>query len=297
MVSATSEKRESPPFVVAPAPPGTRFVEIRRFETLDSTNRYLIDQAVAGGPEGLVAVASYQSAGRGRLGRSWLAPPGTNLLASVLFRPALDPDDLHLLSIVVALATADACREVAGFDPQLKWPNDLYLGGRKLAGVLAESVPADAEHRAVVVGLGLNVRWPPPDSEPHEMPVPGELESIATSLWRETDSSGPSSGTSSRTSSGTSSGSAPRLEPQIILELLLGSLEHRLGDLDHPDGRRRQAAEYRRRCGTLGRRVSVTLGEEIVEGMAVDVTEAGHLVVDAGEGFRTITAGDVVHVD
>ena len=295
------------PYVSEPGPPGTRFAEIRRFEVLDSTNRYLADEAVAGAPEGLVAVTDFQSAGRGRLGRRWEAPAGTNLLASVLFRPLLDPKDLHLLTVVVALATADACMEAAGLEPHLEWPNDLYVGKRKLAGVLAESVPErassspsmsppgptgagggeDGGHgqgtgqlRAVVVGLGLNVRWPQPDSVSPPIPVPDEFADIATSLWRESSPT-----------------RAEHLDCRVILDLVLAALEHRVENLAHGDGRRRQAAEYRRRCSTVGRRVKVTLGDSAFEATAVDVTDEGHLVVESDSTFRTITAGDVVHLD
>ncbi|MGD0321700.1 MAG: biotin--[acetyl-CoA-carboxylase] ligase [Acidimicrobiales bacterium] len=309
-----SKKADRVRFVAEDGPPGTRFGEVRRFTELDSTNRYLVDEAIAGAPEGLVAVADYQSAGHGRLGRRWEAPPGANLLASVLLRPCLSLDQLHLCTVVLTLAAADSCVEVAELEPRIKWPNDLVVSQRKLAGVLAESVPvspsgegaskaqkrhgersnrarrSDAdgvanEGRAVVVGLGLNVRWPPPDAASSQAgssvpPVPAELADIATSLWREARPE-----------------FEQRLDPRTLLELVLGALEHRVDDLSYADGRRRQAAEYRRRCATVGRRVRVSVGEETFEGTAVDVSAEGHLVLDAGASFCTITAGDVVYVD
>jgi BirA family biotin operon repressor/biotin-[acetyl-CoA-carboxylase] ligase len=130
--------------------------------TVDSTNRYLADLARAGGAEGMVVVADHQTAGRGRLGRSWQARPGTALLVSILLRPdglspPGGPDRRHLVTAAVALAAADACRTVAGVTPAVKWPNDLLLGDRKLAGILAV-----AEGDAIVAGIGLNVSWAPP---------------------------------------------------------------------------------------------------------------------------------------
>lgn len=126
---------------------------------VDSTNRVALRHARAGDDEGLVVVADFQHAGRGRHGRSWDAAPGSALLVSVLLRPALPPDVRHLTVAAVALAARDACRVVARFDPDVKWPNDLVVDGAKLAGVLAE-----AEGDAVVAGLGLNVSssapWP-----------------------------------------------------------------------------------------------------------------------------------------
>lgn len=129
--------------------------DVRRFPEIDSTNTWVLAQARAGAPEGLVAVADHQTAGRGRLGRVWEAPAGANLLATVLLRPAI----VSYRSLAsVALAAREACTSVAGVTPDLKWPNDLLVGGEKLAGVLAETDGAGA----VAVGIGLNVGWAPP---------------------------------------------------------------------------------------------------------------------------------------
>ena len=207
-------------FETGPGPAGTRFTEIRRFATIDSTNRYLLDVARNGAPEGLVARADHQSAGRGRLGRRWEAAPGTNLLASFLLRPPLVLDEYHLCTAAVALAAVTACIGAAGLEPSIKWPNDLLVGERKLAGILAETVSGGAapEHPALVVGLGLNVLWPEPTpssetpSGGREPPGPGSgsvpgveedtggIGRTATSLWRET---------------------GRRPEPGTVLELLL----------------------------------------------------------------------------
>ncbi len=134
--------------------------EVRWFDSLDSTNRYVLDEARRGAPEGLVAVADFQTAGRGRRGRGWEAPPGASLLVSVLLRPSLAPERTPLVSMACGVAMAEAVTRVAGFAPRLKWPNDLVVGDRKLAGILAER---DAD--AIVVGAGVNVAWQelPPD--------------------------------------------------------------------------------------------------------------------------------------
>lgn len=125
---------------------------------MDSTNRWLLEQAETGAAEGMVAVADHQSAGRGRLSRSWEAPPGSSLLVSVLLRPSgLDPSRWHLVTSAAGLAARAAVEAAAGFTPDLKWPNDLLAGGAKLAGVLAE-----ARSGALVVGLGCNIAWAPP---------------------------------------------------------------------------------------------------------------------------------------
>ncbi|MDQ6783450.1 MAG: biotin--[acetyl-CoA-carboxylase] ligase [Actinomycetota bacterium] len=136
---------------------GTRFDDLRVVEEIDSTNRAARRLADDGTPEGLVIVADHQTAGRGRLGRRWEAPPGTSVLMSVLLRPNLAVADLHLVTAAVGLAARAACGHVGGFLPDLKWPNDLLVGEAKLAGILAEATLG-----AVVVGIGINVSTAPP---------------------------------------------------------------------------------------------------------------------------------------
>ena len=127
---------------------GTRFRDIRCFDSIDSTNRYLLEEARKGAAEGVVAVADHQTAGRGRLGRRWEAPGGSNLLMSVLLRPPLPADQRQLASSVVALAATDAIAAVVGLEVGIKWPNDLLApDGRKVAGVLAEADLAGSDRR------------------------------------------------------------------------------------------------------------------------------------------------------
>ncbi|MGZ4734278.1 MAG: biotin--[acetyl-CoA-carboxylase] ligase [Acidimicrobiia bacterium] len=143
-----------------------RFGEVRWLDETDSTNRYLLDAARSGASDGLVVVADHQRAGRGRLGRTWTAPPGASLLVSVLLRPGLAPDDRHLVVVAAAVAMTGALEATTGVVAAVKWPNDLLVGERKVAGILAE-----AAGDAVVVGIGVNLDWPE---------IPSELEGIAT---------------------------------------------------------------------------------------------------------------------
>ena len=238
---------------------------IRRFGEIDSTNTYVLDQARQGAAEGLVAVAEHQSAGRGRLDRRWESRPGANLLASVLLRPACAADDLHLCSGAVALAAADACAEVAGVEPVLKWPNDLLVGGSKLAGVLAEADFEGSRVRGVVVGIGLNVAWP------------GPAEAGGTCL----DDAG---------------GAVQGVDKGVLLDVLLDGLALRRPLLDEEAGRRTLADEVRHRCATLGQGVRVTLANEELTGLASAIDDAGRLVVETASGRRLVSAGDVVHL-
>jgi BirA family biotin operon repressor/biotin-[acetyl-CoA-carboxylase] ligase len=236
--------------------------DIHRLREVDSTNTYVRDRARHGDAAGLVAVADHQTAGRGRLDRRWESPPGANLLASVLLRPDLDGRDVHLCGGAVALAGADACREVAGVEPVLKWPNDLLLAGAKLAGVLAEAEFAGSSLTAVVVGIGINVAWPgPPEAggtclDDHAQPV----------------------------------------DRLVLLDHLLAALEPRCALLEGSAGRRALADEVRERCGTLGHRVRVTLPTGELIGRATAIDDTGRLVVATTAGLRAVSAGDVVHV-
>jgi BirA family biotin operon repressor/biotin-[acetyl-CoA-carboxylase] ligase len=124
-------------------------------------------------PEGAVAVADEQTAGRGRLGRRWFAPPGTSLLCSVQLRPAVSPERLPELTGVAAHACAEAIAAVSGLEPRLKFPNDLLLADRKVAGVLAE-----AREGRIVLGIGINVNVP-------EDELPTQVDRPATSLLAE----------------------------------------------------------------------------------------------------------------
>jgi BirA family biotin operon repressor/biotin-[acetyl-CoA-carboxylase] ligase len=229
---------------------------VRRFEELDSTNSYLIALAAKGAPAGVVAVADHQTAGRGRLGRTWEAPPGSSLLASVLLRPDLPVDRLHLVTALVALAAADAVEAEAGLRPGIKWPNDLVVGDRKLAGVLAE-----AALPAVVVGIGLNVNWP--------AELPPELASIAAALNHH---------------------AGRQVDRDRLLDGLLAGIDRWYGDWTAV------ASAYRRSCVTIGRPVRVELADETFTGTASDVSDDGQLLVDIGMCLRTISAGDIVHL-
>jgi BirA family biotin operon repressor/biotin-[acetyl-CoA-carboxylase] ligase len=139
-------------------------------EHCDSTQRLLADDA----PEGAVAAADEQTAGRGRLGRDWVAPPRSSVLASVALRPDVPTPVLPELSLVAGRACARALAEVAAVVPEVKWPNDVLVGGRKVAGILAE-----AREGRVVLGIGINVLQTADD-------LPQRVQHPATSLLVET---------------------------------------------------------------------------------------------------------------
>ena len=238
---------------------GTRFREVRWFAEIDSTNRYLLDEAISGAPDGLVAVADVQTAGRGRLGRRWEAPPGASLLVSVLLRPSLPSSRLHLATVAAGVAAARAVLRLAAIPAGLKWPNDLVVHDRKLAGVLAETLPGPA----LVVGMGLNVHWES---------FPPELVETATACNLESETA---------------------ITRPDLLVAWLRELDGQLCSLTEDAGAALRDA-YLALSATVGRRVRVELAERFFEAVATDIDADGHLIVLRDDGTtETIAAGDV----
>lgn len=245
---------------------GNLWTSVEVVQSTGSTNADLLRR---GGPEGQVLAAERQTAGRGRMGRSWVSQPGASLTFSVLLRPASIPASRRgWLPLLTGAAVAAAVRDVASVAATLKWPNDVLIGDRKLAGILAEQ-SADA----VVIGIGLNVSTPD-----GALPVaPGGLR--ATSLL----------------------GAGARVSREPLLAGILRQLERRyVAFREDPDpARGGLLAEYRSLCATLGRSVRVELpGGGVLAGVAEDIDADGRLLV-AGPGGMSLTpvaAGDVIHV-
>lgn len=156
--------------------------EILRFQELPSTNTYTLEQAAQGASEGLVVQASYQSAGRGKPGRGWVSPAGKNLLFSVLLRPPVSPAKAPMLTQIAARAVAAALGKHK-IKAEFKKPNDLMVGGKKICGILSESVSGSEKIEYAVVGIGLNVNSTGPD-------LPPEAVSMKDLLKKETSLDG-----------------------------------------------------------------------------------------------------------
>jgi BirA family biotin operon repressor/biotin-[acetyl-CoA-carboxylase] ligase len=229
-----------------------------------STNADAATLADGGAPEGLVVLADLQTAGRGRLGRSWSSPPGVGIYASVLLRP--DTHVARLLSIAAGVAVAEAIEEVTGLRPALKWPNDVYLEGggahapRKVAGILAEGGVSGAG-TWVVLGFGINVL----PGYPTEL---ARVTSIEAELGRAVD----------------------RGE---LLASCLARLAARYTDLK--DGRRASVLNSwrARAASTFGRRVEWDDGGAVLSGVVAGLDEEGGLVVSTAEGAARIVSGEV----
>ncbi len=196
--------------------------------------------ARAGAPEGTAVVADWQSAGRGRRGRRWDAPPGSSLLVSVLLRPAAGLAPVALMA--AGLAAVEACRVGAGVEAALKWPNDVVVPEGKLGGILSE-----AHGGGVVVGLGLNVDW-------GDEPLPEGVVSLAGLAGRR--------------------GERPISRGDVLVAYLV-ALDRRCDQAPET-----VVGDWRSACTTIGRSVRVELPDRTIEGLATGVTEDGRLVVD-----------------
>jgi BirA family biotin operon repressor/biotin-[acetyl-CoA-carboxylase] ligase len=239
------------------------FWRVRRVAATGSTNDDLVAAARAGEPAGAVLVAGFQTAGRGRQGRRWEAVPGAALLVSVLLRPGPSAARWpHGATQAAGLAARDACDAVAGVAVDLKWPNDLVVEDRKLAGVLAEGIADAAGLAAVVVGLGLNLTGPLQDG----------LGAVALDEL-----------------------AGHAVDGDAVLDAYLARLAVHVQAWENEPDTLRDA--YRHALGTLGRAVRVRVPDgEDVTGTASDVTSVGALVVRTEAGAVVIEAGDVVHL-
>ncbi|GGG12824.1 biotin--[acetyl-CoA-carboxylase] ligase [Rhodococcoides trifolii] len=234
-----------------------------------STNADLLASA-ADLPDRSALVADFQASARGRHLRPWSAPAGSQLAVSALFRfPGIDPAVLGWLPLLTGVAVVDVLRSVAEVDAELKWPNDVLIGGRKVAGILAEVAPGGPVP-TVVVGIGLNVSM-----TADELPVP-----TATSLAIE---------------------KAAVLDRDTLVRSLLRTLGSAVDVWRDAGWDSNSLAEpYRARCGTLGRRVRVIMpGDNELIGTATDVDADGRIVV-VPEGSDSapvaVSAGDVTHL-
>ncbi len=161
-------------------PPGLDCPDLRCLEEVDSTNSYLKREALAGAPHGTVVVANCQTAGRGRMTRSFQSPPGKGVYLSILLRPQLPPEELLGVTGMTAVAVCAAVEKTAGVRPQIKWTNDLVLNGRKICGILTE-MALEGESgltQSLVIGAGVNVGHTDADFGP-------EVAKMATSLAQE----------------------------------------------------------------------------------------------------------------
>ena len=244
--------------------------EIEVVPSTGSTNADLLARALRGEPEGVVLAAEVQTAGRGRMGRTWVSPPYAALTFSLLVRPDVPPARRGWLPLLAGVAVATAVTEMTGVQARLKWPNDVLAGEAKLAGILAE-----AAGDAVVVGIGLNV-----STEPEELPPPGPGALPATSLR---------------------AAGASALDREKLLLAIMTGFERWYRAWRQADGdpdRSGLRPEYVRLSATIGRTVRAELpGGQALSGPAAGVDSDGRLLIRVSSGAAVpVAAADVVHL-
>lgn len=239
--------------------------DIRVFEETNSTNDVVEKLARDGVKEGVVVFAESQKKGRGRLGRQWLSPARKGLWFSVLLRPDLRPQAATQLTVVAATALARAIRKQTNLTPEIKWPNDILLRGKKVAGILTELSAEVDRIRYVIMGIGVDVNLTSTE-------LPPELRKIATSL---------------RIESGQSV-SRPELAAAVLRELDVDYARVCAGQFEA------LATEWEEQCTTIGRRVTIRSGDRAQSGVAESLDSEGALLLRTQHGrLERIIGGDV----
>jgi BirA family biotin operon repressor/biotin-[acetyl-CoA-carboxylase] ligase len=232
---------------------------------IGSTNDATMGAGQAGEPEGLAILADRQTSGRGRRGRSWASIPGAGVYTSILLRPSVPPRQAPLLTLMAGLAAAEALASVAQVEPMLKWPNDLLLDGRKAVGILTEMTTTGQRIGHVAIGIGVNVHQRRED-------FPEDVRETATSIDVE---------------------AGHRVDRADVVAALYNSLDRWYAAVCG-DGPSMILQAARVRTVTLGRPVTVDIGETRWQGTAVDLDDDGALLVlDAQGAVRRVLADDV----
>jgi len=239
--------------------------DIRVFTETTSTNDVVEKLARDGVAEGSVVFAESQTRGRGRLGRQWISPPRCGLWFSILLRPDLRPTAVTRLTVLAAVAVARAIERETQLQPEIKWPNDIVFGHRKVAGILLELSAELDRIRHATLGIGIDVNLPTTE-------LPSELQPIVTSLQAEAGHPI----------------DRPALATAILRELDHAYSRFKAGDF-HEIG-----DEWMRRCTTLGRRVRIRIGDRTITGVAEALDEDGALLVRSDHGgLEHVIGGDV----
>lgn len=236
---------------------------ILRFDVIESTNTEALNQAARGADEGLCVVARRQTAGRGRHGRVWISPEDAGLYFSVVLRPRIEMRFFPLVTLTAAIAVHDALEALYAFECDVKWVNDIHVGGKKICGILAEAAETKTG-AALVVGIGINLK---------SAVFPPEISEIATSIEAET-------------------GAAP--DAEILLQNLTAHLSQYYELLRGESGAEKIRAEWTRRSSyAAGKPVKISTETEIIRGTTRGIEADGALRVETENGeIRVVRAGD-----
>ena len=243
--------------------------KIHYFSALDSTNLYARKLAEEGALEGEVVVAESQTGGKGRLGRSWVSPPNLNLYLSVILRPKLPPLHAPQITLMAAVALAETVQCFIPLPAEIKWPNDILVGGKKLAGILTESSCDPGKILFVILGIGVNLNFP------KEL-MPEAIRESATSIMALTGK--------------------PVNRSEFTLRLIQ-NLERCYGELEE-EGFSFLAERWAGFFRLKGKRVRVQMMEQAILGKAMGIDIDGALILEDERGFvQRIVAGEVIPMD
>jgi BirA family transcriptional regulator, biotin operon repressor / biotin---[acetyl-CoA-carboxylase] ligase len=242
--------------------------KIHYFTELDSTNSHARRLAEQRAQEGEVVIAESQTHGRGRLGRRWVSPPYVNLYLSVILRPTLPPIDAPQITLMAAVALADALAAFIPVLPAIKWPNDILAGGKKVAGVLTESACHGERIDFVILGIGVNINYPVES-------MPDAIQKRATSMISFTGTN---------------------VSRESVVRRLIQDLDRCYGELEEL-GFQTVAPRWEARFELRGKKVRVEMTDRIIIGTARGIDRDGALLVEDGRGeVQRVVAGDVVPV-
>jgi len=251
----------------------TEFIgrKMEYYDELPSTNQRAKELILTSPPEGTLILAEKQTSGKGRLGRAWFSPAGIGLCFSLILKPQLPPNELPKLTLVAAVALSKAIYQEAHRRPLVKWPNDLYLEGRKVSGILTELSGEMGRLEYLILGVGININQESVD-------FPEEIREKAGSLRSILGQKKPFS----------------RLD---LLGKYLKQLEEEYTNAIR-SGFERTLTYCRRHSATLGNRVEVTDGRRVYQGKAIRIEDHGGLVVEDEEGKQAqVISGDVNLID
>jgi BirA family biotin operon repressor/biotin-[acetyl-CoA-carboxylase] ligase len=242
--------------------------EIICYESVDSTNELALALALTFPEAGAVVIADSQTKGRGRLGRTWISPPGCNIYMSALLAPAIALRDAALLTVASTLACAGGLRNKTGLDVKIKWPNDLMVDGKKVGGILTEVRSLNDKIKYAAIGIGVNVNARAED-------FPAALRSSVTSVADETGRC---------------------FSRSEVISELLNNLELWYRKLLY-SGRFPLLEAWRKISSTIGKGVRVTLYSEVLSGFAEDIDDSGMLILRLPSGERRkINSGDLTEL-
>jgi len=237
------------------------------YRSVKSTNNLAAELARNGAVEGTVVTAEEQTKGRGRLGRNWYSPPGTGIYASIVLKPKFKPEKAPGLSVMTAVALADAVKKFCDGDVRIKWPNDILINGKKTAGILTELTADKDRIDYVIIGVGINVNHGAGN-------FPDELKNIATSLRRV---------------------NRRKIDRVEFLKTFFVNFENEYKSYGRHQLKKAHS-RIRKYSSLIGHEIKIQLGRRLIEGKVVDIDSTGQLILETDGKKIPIIAGEVTLV-